>query len=76
MTSIETNPMPGRAVSIRLRAAELVADAPALARRVDRVVLAFFLLIAFIAAIDPALAPRTLAHVAAELRGLAPWFAL
>jgi uncharacterized protein len=76
MTSIETNPMPARAVSIRLRAAELAAGAPALARRLDRVVLAFALVIVFIAAVDPALAPRTLAHVAAELGSLAPWFAL
>jgi uncharacterized membrane protein YraQ (UPF0718 family) len=80
MTSIETNPMPGRVVSIRLRAAEIasgaVAGAPALARRVDRVVLAFVLLIVFIAAVDPALARRTLGYVGAELGGLAPWFAL
>ena len=70
MTSIETNPMPARAVSMHLRAA------PALARRLDRVVLAFALFLAFIAAVDPALVPRTLAYVASELRGLAPWFAL
>jgi uncharacterized protein len=76
MTSIDTNQIPSRAVSIRLRAGELVAGVPALARRVDRVVLAFALLLAFIAAVDPALAPRTLAYVAAELRGLAPWFLL
>ena len=38
MTSIETNPMPARAVSIRLRAAEIVAGAPALARRAARYV--------------------------------------
>jgi uncharacterized protein len=76
MTSIETNPMPARAVSMRLRAAELVAGAPALARRLDRVVLAFFLLVVFITAVDPALGRRTLAYVAAELGGLAPWFAL
>jgi uncharacterized membrane protein YraQ (UPF0718 family) len=76
MTSIETNPMPGRAVSIRLRAAEIAAALPARARRLDRVVLAFFLLLVFIAAVDPALGRRTLAHVAAELGGLAPWFAL
>jgi uncharacterized membrane protein YraQ (UPF0718 family) len=76
MTSIETNPVPAQAISIRLRAAELVAGAPTLARRLDRVVLAFLLLLVFIATVDPALAPRTLAHVAAELRGLAPWFAL
>jgi len=76
MTSIETNQIPGRAVSIRLRAGEIVAGAPALARRIDRVVLAFFLLIAFIAAVDPALGRRTLGYVAAELGGLAPWFAL
>jgi len=76
MASIETNPMPARAVSIRLRAAEFVAGAPALARRLDRVVLAFVLLLVFIAAVDPALGRRTLGHVAAELGGLAPWFAL
>ena len=76
MTSIETNQIPSRAGSIRLGAAEIVAVAPALARRVDRVVLAFALFLAFIAAVDPALVPRTLAYVAAELRGLAPWFAL
>lgn len=76
MTSIETNPLPGRAVSIRLRAAELVAGAPALARRLDRVVLAFLLLLVFVAAVDPALGRRTLGSVAAELGALAPWFAL
>ena len=76
MTSIETNPIPARAVSIRLRAAEFVAGAPALARRVDRVVLAFFLLVVFITAVDPALGRRMLGYVAAELGGLAPWFAL
>jgi uncharacterized protein len=76
MTSIETNPMPDGTVSIRLRAAELVAGAPAFARRVDRVVLAFFLLVVFITVVDPAVGRRTLAYVAAELRGLAPWFAL
>src|SRR5262249_36494833 len=68
MSSLEANSFaaaPARLVSLR-----------GLACRIDRVVLAFALLIAFIAAIDPALAPRTLAHVAAELRGLAPWFAL
>jgi hypothetical protein len=47
-----------------------------LARRVDRVVLALILLIVFIAAVDPALARRTLVYMAAELTGLAPWFAL
>jgi uncharacterized protein len=76
MTSIETNPMPARTVSLRLRAAELVAGAPAFARRVDRVVLAFLLLVVFITAVDPALGRRTLGHVAAEIGGLAPWFAL
>jgi uncharacterized protein len=76
MTSIETSQIPSRVGSIRLRAAEIVAGAPALARRVDRVVLAFALFLAFIAAVDPALVPRTLAYVAAELRGLAPWFLL
>lgn len=76
MTSIETNPLPARAIAMRLRAAELIADAPALARRLDRVVLAFFLLLVVIAAVDPALGRRTLGNVAAELRGLAPWFAL
>jgi uncharacterized protein len=76
MTSIETNPLPARAISIRLRAAELAAGAPALARRVDRVVLAFLLLLVFITAVDPALGRRALGNVAAELGGLAPWFAL
>jgi uncharacterized membrane protein YraQ (UPF0718 family) len=47
-----------------------------LARRIDRVVLALVLLIVFIAAVDPALARRTLGYIAAELAGLAPWFAL
>jgi uncharacterized membrane protein YraQ (UPF0718 family) len=76
MTSIDTNPMPGRAVTMRLRAVELVAGAPALARRLDRVVFAFILLVIFITALDPAVGRRTLVYVAAELRGLAPWFAL
>jgi uncharacterized protein len=80
MTSIETNPIPGRAVSIRLRTADrvsgIVAALPTLARRVDRVVAAFVLFILFIAAVDPALARRTLGYVAAELGGLSPWFAL
>ncbi len=76
MTSIETNQVPAQAISIRLRAAELVAGAPTFARRLDRVVLAFLLLLVFIAAVDPALGRRTLANVAAELGGLAPWFAL
>jgi uncharacterized membrane protein YraQ (UPF0718 family) len=80
MTSIETTPMSSRVVAVRLRALDLVstllAAASALRGRIDRVVLAFTLFIVFIAAIDPALAPRTLAYVAAELGGLAPWFAL
>jgi uncharacterized membrane protein YraQ (UPF0718 family) len=76
MTTIETNSMSGRALPIRLRAGEVIAGAPALARRVDRVVLAFVLFIVFIAAVDPALARRTLGYVGAELGGLAPWFAL
>jgi hypothetical protein len=49
MTSIETSQIPSRVGSIRLRAAEIVAGAPALARRVDRVVLAFAILGALIA---------------------------
>src|SRR5262249_12295954 len=69
-----TNQIPSPAGSIRLRAADIVAGAATLSRRVDRVVVAFVLFLAFISAVDPALAPRTLAYVAAELRGLAPWF--
>jgi uncharacterized membrane protein YraQ (UPF0718 family) len=53
-----------------------LATLPMLARRVDRVVLALILLVVFIAAVDPALARRTLIYMGAELAGLAPWFAL
>jgi uncharacterized protein len=80
MTSIETNPVHSPVAFVSLRAAHVgsgaVAAVPKLMRRVDRVVLALVLLIVFIAAIDPALARRTLAYVAAELANLAPWFAL
>lgn len=80
MTPIETQAIRNRAIS----AATLLAHAGpnaldalrAHARRLDRVVVAFVLFIAFIAAVDPALARRTLAYVGAELAGLAPWFAL
>ena len=48
----------------------------AMLRRADRVVIALALLIAIVAALDPALAPRTLRYIALELKGLAPWFAL
>jgi uncharacterized membrane protein YraQ (UPF0718 family) len=76
MTSIETNTPTSRIVFAQLRAGDLITAVPRFARRVDRVVLAFVLLIVFIAAIDPALARRALGNVGAELRGLAPWFAL
>ena len=76
MASIETNTIPSRPISIRLRAAEIAAGVPAFVRRSDRVVLAFLLFIVFIAAVDPALAWRTLGNVGRELGGLAPWFAL
>jgi hypothetical protein len=80
MAAIETNPMQSRIVSAGLRAAhagsDVAAALPALVRRMDRVVVAFALFLVFIAAVDPVLAQRTLAYVAAELAGLAPWFAL
>jgi uncharacterized membrane protein YraQ (UPF0718 family) len=80
MTSIETDVGAPRAASARRHAGQaaagVVASTRRLARRVDRVVLAFFLFVVFIAAVDPALGRHTLAYVAAELGGLAPWFAL
>ncbi|MBV8754719.1 MAG: hypothetical protein JO328_17810 [Hyphomicrobiales bacterium] len=75
MSSLEANSIaPAAAVATRIRSA--VTSVRALALRVDRVVLAFFLLVVFISAIDPAVGQRTLVSVAAELRGLAPWFLL
>ena len=75
MSSLEANSIaPAAAVATRIRSA--VTSVRALALRVDRVVLAFFLLVVFISAIDPAVGQRTLGYVAAELRGLAPWFLL
>jgi uncharacterized protein len=44
--------------------------------RADRVVVALVLLISVVAVVDPGLARRTLGYIAAELTGLAPWFAL
>jgi uncharacterized protein len=73
MSSFETNSMPQAGA---LAATPTTAAIRAFALRVDRVVLALMLFIAFIAAIDPLLARHTLAYAAAELAGLAPWFTL
>lgn len=56
------------------------ASAPAIATRVmraaDRVVVALLLMIAALAAFDPALALRTVRHIGGAFAGIAPWFAL
>jgi uncharacterized protein len=54
----------------------MVAGVTAIVRGADRVVAALALFIAVIAALDPGLARRTVGYIAAELGGLAPWFAL
>jgi hypothetical protein len=80
MSSIETNrvaPMVAPTAAPASGAGgSLTAAAQTFARRVDRVVLAFVVLIAFIAAVDPSLSRRTLVYVGAELSHLAPWFVL
>ena len=53
-----------------------IARGIAAAGRIDRVVIALVLLVFVVGAIDFALARRTLGYIAAELGGLAPWFAL
>ena len=79
MSTVETNPMPPATAVVAAGpnvASNSIAALPALARRMDRVVLALVLLLAFIAAVDPLLARHTVGHVGAQLAGLAPWFAL
>jgi hypothetical protein len=80
MSSIETNHVASIVAASAAPAPRVglgpIAAAQTFARRADHVVLAFVLLIAFIAAVDPALAPRTLVHVAAAMAHLAPWFVL
>jgi hypothetical protein len=74
MTSTEpilaTSAFPSLRAGARLR-----RQVATLYRRADRVVLVLLLMIAALAAFDPALALRTLRYIAAELGGLAPWFA-
>ncbi|MBV9556179.1 MAG: permease [Pseudolabrys sp.] len=79
MSTVETNPMPPAAavaVAGPNVASNSIAALPALARRIDRVVPALVLFLAFIALVDPALARHTIGHVGAQLAGLAPWFGL
>jgi uncharacterized protein len=79
MSTVETNPMPPAAAVVVAGpnvASNSIATLPALARRIDRVVLALVLFVAFIAVVDPLLARHTVGHVGAQLAGLAPWFAL
>jgi uncharacterized protein len=80
MSAIETNDVASIAGAIAASAPPVglrpIAAARAFARRADRVVLAFVTLIAFVAAVDPSLAPRLVVHVAAQMAHLAPWFVL
>jgi uncharacterized protein len=79
MRTVEANPMPPApavVVARRTVARNSIAGLPALARRIDRVVLALVLFLAFMALVDPLLARHTVGHVGAQLAGLAPWFAL
>jgi uncharacterized protein len=80
MSTIETNRMAPAAapagVPVSRLARTIFTAVQMRARRIDRVVLALVVFMLFIAAVDPALAGRTLVYVAKELAGLAPWFAL
>ena len=77
MSTVETNPMPPAvAVAAPNVASNSIATLRALARRIDRVVLALVLFLAFVALVDPALARRTIGFVGAQLASLAPWFSL
>ena len=79
MSTVETNPVPPAAAVVVAGpkvASSSIATLPALARRIDRVVLALVLFVAFIAAVNPLLARHTVGYVGAQLAGLAPWFAL
>jgi uncharacterized membrane protein YraQ (UPF0718 family) len=73
MSPFEANSMPQPGA---IAVAPATAAIRAFVRRIDRVVLALLLFIAFITAIDPLLTRHTLAFVLTELAGLAPWFAL
>jgi uncharacterized membrane protein YraQ (UPF0718 family) len=76
MASTDTDPLvrtPSGAGAPRL---DLRARARWLARHGDRVVLGLGLLLATVAAFDPALALRTVRHVFGAFANLAPWFAL
>jgi uncharacterized membrane protein YraQ (UPF0718 family) len=78
MASTDADPILETAVAAltpTLRA-RLRRYAAVLYRRVDRVVLFLLLMIAALAAFDMPLAERTVRYIAAELAGLAPWFAL
>src|SRR3984893_18348287 len=80
MSAIETNDAASIAGATAASAPPVglrpIAAARAFARRADRVVLAFVILIAFVAAVDPSLAPRLVVHMAAQLAHLVPWFVL
>ena len=79
MSTVETNPMPPAAADVVAGpnvASNSITTLPALARRIDRVVLALVLFLAFIAVVDPLLARHTVGYVGAQLAGLAPWFTL
>src|SRR5215471_3073207 len=79
MRTVETKPMqPAAAVVVAGAnvASNSIAALPALARRIDRVVLMLVLFLAFIAVVDPLLGRHTVGHVGAQLAALAPWFAL
>ena len=80
MSSLETSRVASIALSTAASARRVgfrpIAAARTFVRRADRVVLAFVILIAFVAAVDPPLAPRLVVHVAAQMAHLAPWFVL
>jgi uncharacterized membrane protein YraQ (UPF0718 family) len=78
MSSIETSHLASIAAAGPAPHGHLgpIAAVRAFARRADRVVIAFVVLIALVAAVDPALARRAVVNVGREFSGLAPWFIL
>jgi uncharacterized membrane protein YraQ (UPF0718 family) len=77
MASIGSTSLAGSQTSPAVpQKSSLIVRAAATLRNADRVVIALSVLIAVVAALDPALARRTLAYIAIELKGLAPWFVL
>src|ERR1700745_1108591 len=80
MRAIETNDAASiagaPAASARRVGLRPIAAARTFVRRADRVVLVFVILIAFVAAVDPPLAPRLVVHGAAQMAHVAPWFVL